>query len=49
MPNIQKGLKEIRKYTCFDWNKKKELRDEYFEWISMFEENAEGPIFAAVY
>ena len=32
-----------------DWNKKKELRDEYFEWISMFEENAEGPIFAAVY
>lgn len=32
-----------------DWNKKKELRDEYFEWISIFEENAEGPIFAAVY
>ena len=32
-----------------DWNKNKELREEYFEWISMFEDNAEGPIFAAVY
>lgn len=31
-----------------DWNKKKDLRDDYFEWISMFEDNAEGPIFIAV-
>lgn len=31
-----------------DWNKKKKLRDEYYEWISIFEDNAEGPIFFAV-
>ncbi len=31
-----------------DWNKKKELRDEYYHWISLFDEDSEGPIFFAV-
>lgn len=31
-----------------DWKKKKELRNDYFDWISMFDENPEGPIFFAV-
>ena len=31
-----------------DWKKKQELRDEYFDWISIFEDQAEGPIFFAI-
>lgn len=32
-----------------DWNKKKKLREEYFNWISKFYDSAEGPIFFSVY
>lgn len=32
-----------------DWNKDKYLRDEYFKWISMFEDNAKEPNFHAIY
>ena len=31
-----------------DWNKKKELREDYYKWISLFQENSNGPIFFGI-
>ena len=32
-----------------DWNKYKNLRDSYYEWIGKFDDSAEGPLFFALY
>lgn len=32
-----------------DWNKYKHIRDSYYEWIGKFDDNAEGPLFFALY
>ena len=31
-----------------DWNNKKEIREDYFKWISIFEKKANGPLFIAI-
>lgn len=32
-----------------DWNKLKEIKELYYKWISKFDDNAEGPMFFALY
>jgi hypothetical protein len=47
IPNPAKG--DIICKIVKDWNKFKKVRNLYYEWISIFDDNAEGPIYFALY
>ena len=47
IPNPSKG--DIICKVIKDWNKYKNIRDSYYNWITKFDENAEGPLFFALY
>ena len=34
---------------CKDWKRSKELRKNYFEWMSKFDDSGEGPLLFALY
>ena len=34
---------------CKDWKRSKELRKQYFEWMSKFDDSGEGPLLFALY
>ena len=34
---------------CKDWKRSKDMKQNYFEWISKFDDSGEGPLLFALY